>query len=385
MKKALSCLRTAYRFCIVWLCTYFVAVLVYRHTPLIPGSSRLLLAFLSLFMASLTVYSLTRLLVLFDRSIKHTEIKTKKERLSFFLFRPKACLALILFAVLPFPTYAFAEIFGTHGLFLDYLISRSIMPILFLAYLFGGITGLSYCRLNRMKKRRTSDFFFILHAIKYLPIYVFCGMMLYVLIPSLLSIPGIVKLLLSLPIVLAVLLFYLVLWTVRTIRAVLTRRKFLRLLAQTCKEHGIEMPVIRHPYRSLFRKKASPVFHIVLNGNTYACKLIGTMRPYTLYRFYAEGMGARVKLLTLRFFIPFRTSAALYRSQTELWETRFDFAFDAEENEQKVLIFNPCAKIVQGDELGKRYPLDNGLSVGKYRFYTATGFCNALSRDCLGR
>jgi len=385
MKKALPYFRTGYRFCSVWLLSCFVANFVYSHTPLMQGTSYRFLAVVSLLMATLAIYSLTRLLVLFDASIRYTGTKSRKELLVFFLSRTKAWVALILFAALPLPYYAFAALFGAHGFLLDYLISRSVLPFFFIAYLLGGMAGLTYYQLNRTKKRRTSDFFFLLHAIKFLPIYALGGVFSNILIPSLLSIPGMIKLLLSIPFTFVLMFFYAILWTVRIIRAVTTRRAFLRLLTKTCAERGIEMPVIKHPYRSLFRKKYSPVFSVTINEKKYICRLIGTMRPYTLYRFYENGIGARVKFLTFRLLVRPRFGAMLYQSRTELWETQFDFAFDAPTDSRKILIFNPCSKFVEGEDLGKRYPLDNGLSVGKYRFYTATSFCNALARDCLER
>lgn len=385
MKKVLAILRTVYRFSLIWLLTYLLADFVHLNAFRQEGVSHLFPAILSLIVAAVMIYSQTRLLVLFDRGIAYPGRKTKKEMLAYFFSRPKAWITLILFALLPLPYTAFETIFGTHGPLLDYLISRSVLPLFFLAYLIGALTGLTYYQLNRAKERRVNDLFYLIHSLKYLPLYAAGGVMLSILSIMLLSVPGFIKLFLRLSPTLTVifLLAYPILWLVRFLRAGKKRRKFLTKLADACAERGIEIPVVEHSLRSLFSKKHTPVFKLKVNGKVYTCKLIGTMRPFTLYRFYADGVVARVTILSLRLYQRLRYRATLYQSRTEMWETRYDHSFEAEDETRKIFIFNPCSKLVEGEDLGKRYPLDNGLKVGNYTFYTATGFCNAITRATL--
>ena len=387
MKKVLAILRTVYRFSLVWLLTYLLADFVHLNAFRQEGVSHLFPAILSLIVAAVMIYSQTRLLVLFDRSIAYPGRKTKKEMLAHFFSRPKAWIALILFALLPLPYTAFETLFGTHGPFLDYLISRAVLPLFFVAYLIGAVTGLTYYQLNRAKERRVNDLFYLIHSLKYLPLYAAGGVMLSILSIMLLSVPGFIKLFLRVSPTLTVifLLAYPVLWLVRFLRARKKRHEFLRKLTDACAERGIEIPVIEHPISSLFSKKHAPVFKLKVNDKVYTCKLIGTMRPFTLYRFYANGVVARVTILSLRLYQRLRYRAMLYQSRTEMWETRYDHSFEAEDETRKIFIFNPCSKLVEGEDLGKRYPLDNGLKVGNYTFYTATGFCNAITRACLER
>lgn len=387
MKKFLSVLRAIYRFALVWLLTFLLANFVHLNAWRQEGVSHLFPSILSLIMAAVMIYSQTRLLVLFDRDISYPGRKTKREMLAYFFSRPKAWIGMVGFALVPLPYTAFDTLFGSHGWFWNYLISRSVLPLFFVAYLIGILTGLTYYQLNRAKERRVNDLFFLLHSIKWLPLYSAGGVMLSILSILLLSVPGLFKLFLRLSPTLAVIfaLSYPVLWLVRILRARKKRREFLTKLADACAERGIEMPVIEHPIRSLFSKKYAPVFKLKVGSKTYTCKLISTLRPAALYRFYADGVVARVTVLSLRLMQQLRWRMMLYQSRTEMWETRYDYSFEGEDETRKIFIFNPCSRLAEGEDLGKRYPLDNGLKVGNYTFYTATGFCNAITRACLER
>ena len=146
------------------------------------------------------------------------------------------------------------------------------------------------------------------------------------------------------------------------------------------------MPRIVDPISSLFKRGGSEVFILTAKGKKYACKMVSTLKRSSIYRFYPDGKMAKVHVMVLNFLTRGRYGhgGTVLKQRTELWEKQFDVSFDAEDA-VKVLIFNPCSKIVECQYGGDSVPLDNGMSVGDYRFFTASGFTGAVARDCLDR
>ena len=148
------------------------------------------------------------------------------------------------------------------------------------------------------------------------------------------------------------------------------------------------MPSIDAPIRSLFqRKERGCVFYLRENGRKYACRLISTLKPVSVYRFYPNGEVGRVHVTYMRFTMRGHTfgGGVLYRQRAELYETKYQMGFEADEDTRKIFIFNPTAKTVEGQYGTELVSLDNGMKIGEYTFYTATGFTNAIKRDCLHR
>lgn len=394
MKKLLTVLRPAFGALITfgllyliaeWIFTALYAAKDYSGTPIF------LPALLALLLLLPFLYSTSRLLILLSRDMRWGEETTIREKLRVWFHLPQAWVIIGIFLILPYSFSAIPSLFPTMAeAGKVYLFSRLLCPLFFLAHILGLITGFTYRKKYPYKKqddRRSPEIAFVVHTSKYALIYalggIFCGFLYgaatslpalaYVILVALLSSPAVV---------IIVLLFF----GLRALNAMRKRRKFLKDFEKICEERHLRMPRIEAPYRSLFRMRDGADFVLLLNGKKYTCKLLSTMRPYMLHRISPDGTVARVHRIFLRFHAATRygfNGHTTYREGVELGETRSSFAFEGEGT--KIVIYNPCPKVAQGVSQTGLFNLDNGLFVGKYKFYTGTGFCNALSRDCLDR
>ena len=175
-------------------------------------------------------------------------------------------------------------------------------------------------------------------------------------------------------------------WIVRAIRGIRKRKRFLEQMENACALSGIPVPEIKQPCLSLFRKKEKgPIFTFTLRNRKYACKMISSLKPFTLYRFYPNGTVGHVHMLHTRMLARGRWGMgnAILKQHIELWENQYKIGFDAPEDVTKIFLFNPCTKTVELSHGNENIPLDNGMKIGEYTFYTATGLTNAIARNCL--
>lgn len=388
MKKPLTYLRSVALFATVWgallLCNFLCFSLAAQGYNLPPIFSACVALVLSLLLA----YSLSRLLVLFTpREQLYEGRKTKGERLRFLWARPILRAALLLFLLLPLPYPAFAPLFGAYSPLLRYLISRVYLLPLFVAFLLGALTGLSYREQNPKERKNTAFLLFLLHTLKYILIYSVGALFLLLLSATLISLPTLVAVVIVSRFGAAILAVFIAIWMFRILRAIRKRQKFLKELAAACASRRISMPKIKDPIRSLFKRGGSDVFYITVRGKKYACKMVSSLKRGSIFRFYPDGKMAKVHVMILSILTRGRFGAGsggLHRERTELWEKQYDVSFEAE-GAVKVLIFNPCSKIVELKHGDDSVPLDNGMTVGEYKFFTASGFTGAVARDCLDR
>ena len=132
-KKALAVVRFLFRFATVfgalWLGNFLSVYYTGRFEPQIR-------ALVSLIMTCVLLYSLSRLLVLFEHPDERYEgNKTAAEKASFLLHRKKTLVAFALFLLLPLPYPALNTFFGAFSPFIRYLLARSILPFFLLTYL----------------------------------------------------------------------------------------------------------------------------------------------------------------------------------------------------------------------------------------------------------
>lgn len=385
--------RVLYRFPIIYLAVLATSALTWRLMPPagIPYVATLIC---SLLFTVILLYSAARVLIIFEkREHLYQGEKTEKEKLVFLLHHPETRLFLLLFLLLPLPLPAFQPLFGAFSPIIRYLLSRLFFPFLVIAFLLGSLAGLHYYEKNekkgeKRKKISRAPIFFFFHVFKYVPIYAVASYCLLALTVVLVSIPGIVMLFLTTGLGVTVIVVLATVWIVFAIRGVKKRKIFLEQLKNASGQCGIFTPEIREPIRSLFRRKEKgTIFEFSIGKRKYACRLIGVFNPFTLYRFYPDGMLGHVHILYTRMLAKSRWGLgnALYKQQIELWETKREIGFEAEEGVTKIFIFNPCSKLVEGAFANENLPLDNGMKIGEYTFYTATGFTNALARNCLHR
>ena len=394
MKKLGLTLHSFYRFPATYFALWAGCAFAWKLTA--PrGVSYMLAGLVSLLFTAILLYSISRVLMLFERKAELYEgDKTFGEKIVFLWKRPKTKLALLLFLLLPLPYPAFAPFFGMYSPFMRYLASRTILPVFLLAYTLGSTRGLVWHELNEKKKSvdrkkiNRSPLHFLFHAFKYVPIYAIAAYMLLALSAVIFSLPGMIKLFITTSLGTAIIVITATVWTIRIVRGVSKRRQFLEKLADACASQNIPMPEIPGAICSLFRKKErGAVFEITLHNRKYRCKLVSSLKPYTMYRFYPSGEIGHVHTVFMRFYMRHTMfgSGVLFRQRTEIYEKKYNCAFEAEEDVAKIFIFNPCSKIVEGQYGNDSLALDNGMKIGEYTFYTATGFTGAIRRDCLHR
>lgn len=393
MKKLGLTLHSFYRFPATYFALWLGCSQMWRITST-RGFPALLAAGITLFFTLLLLYSISRVMILHEKKEDLYEgDKTWKQKIVFLWKRPKTKLALLLFLLLPLPYPVFRFLFTPFSPFVRYLLSRLFLPLLLIAFLFGSTSGLSWHELNEKKKAgkkkiNRAPILFLFHAYKYIPIYILGAYALLSLSAFIFSLPGMVKLFLTTSLGVALLAIIGALWIIRIQRGVAKRRKFLTQLSDACASQNLPMPEIKGAVKGLFRKKeASPTFEITVHGRKYVCRLISSLKPFTMYRFYPSGEIGHVHTVFMRFYMrhtPFGTGV-LFRQRTEIYEKKYNCAFEAEEGATKIFIFNPCSKIVEGQYGNDSLPLDNGMKIGDYTFYTASGFTGAIRRDCLHR
>ncbi len=160
-------------------------------------------------------------------------------------------------------------------------------------------------------------------------------------------------------------------WGFFLLRALRIRRRFFKNLKVLCRENGYEVCGKRRLYLSLFRYHDGINFTIHANGKAYDCKLFGALRRHFELFFDEKGV--------CRSRHAFRFRRVEFFSYT----TIYHFDFDSENH--KICLVLPVPKeICAGNEHWNR-PIDTGVRVGDYRIFNATGFLNALTRDCVER
>lgn len=173
------------------------------------------------------------------------------------------------------------------------------------------------------------------------------------------------------------------------IRALRIRFRFLRKLKKVCKEEGVELSRISHPYRSLFiRKNRGYEFTIKTNGKIYACKMIGAIFKSAPMVFCDNESGY------------FKFGAQVRKNDLMVFRSWFTHGFEAPEADQKILIVNPAPHVMKAIQLYTAFSsektefvtegkyermLDNASSVYGATVFSGSGFLNAVKRNCLDK
>ena len=175
----------------------------------------------------------------------------------------------------------------------------------------------------------------------------------------------------------------------RYARAIRIRRKFLKRLKKLCRAENITISEIKRPYRSLFTQKRGDFqFTVEMNGNIYACKMLGAMSKNMPMIFCDKETGY------VKYGYQFRGK------ETVFWRAWFTHGFEAPGADKKLLIVLPAPRqmfavhmhtmfatdnvtfISEGK--GQR-PLDNASVLYDMTVFSGSGFLNALKRNCLDK
>lgn len=158
-------------------------------------------------------------------------------------------------------------------------------------------------------------------------------------------------------------------WLWQLLRALRIRRRFFKNLKRLCREYGFHVEGMKRPYASLFRYRDGVNFTVYANGKGYDCKLFGALRRH--FELFFDEKGTLRYRRTIRF------------RRVELLSFTSVYDFDFESAHKKICLVVPVPKVISaGNEQWNR-PIDTGVRVGDYRIFSASGFLNALKRDCV--
>ncbi|MBE6677537.1 MAG: hypothetical protein E7597_01940 [Ruminococcaceae bacterium] len=157
----------------------------------------------------------------------------------------------------------------------------------------------------------------------------------------------------------------------RSLRALSKRRSFLRSLKELCDDKGYTVSEIQKPYLSLFKFIGGESFTLSTGEKSYSCKLVSAQKKGVPIALAEDGTLSFIHSIHLR-------RAVLYQYTTT-------YSFDYESEKPKILIINPVPKLVYVLYDGKTTEIDNGSTVGGYKFYAATGFLRAAELNILDK
>ncbi len=154
-------------------------------------------------------------------------------------------------------------------------------------------------------------------------------------------------------------------------KALISRHKFIKALKKTCSAKKCRISKINNPYKSLFSSYNGENFSVTLNGKTYSCKFISSLKSSRPLILSKDGMAMFVHGITFAGVNWFQSTK----------KCRFDY----QSNNPQILIINPSLKFTYCAENGGLSEIDNGDKIGNYLIYTGNSFINAIERDCINR
>lgn len=154
-------------------------------------------------------------------------------------------------------------------------------------------------------------------------------------------------------------------------RAVRARRTLTRRFEEVCRERGIEHTPVRYPYRSLLRTEEGADITITAKGIQYDVKLLAALNRSSRI-FFAPGNQMLI-----------RRTIKLFHRHLELFHIDTTIYYTMPGDHKKLLVICPTPARMFVTERGRTREIDTGERIGDYTLYTATGFVNAIDRDCL--
>jgi hypothetical protein len=154
-------------------------------------------------------------------------------------------------------------------------------------------------------------------------------------------------------------------------RAMRARRALVKHFEEICREGGIDHTPIRHPVRSLFYPEAGADTTFTAGGVTYDVKIIPSInRHATVY--FAPGHQMVI-----------RHTFYFLRKGFELFHFDTTYSYAMEGDHKKLVVVCPNRARMFAAEGGQTREIDTGDTLYGYTIYTATGFVNAIDRNCL--
>ncbi len=383
---------------------------------------------IGIFASFFAFYSITRLVQAYNEPLKNEYLdssvpkKTAIDKIRFFLSVKRLRICAIIFAAIYYiiPTKALHYgictcVLGEGSAFLHrFALKTALVAIFLILAICATLTAVKSWekegRLSESESRKERKEYSRLIIVT--PIaYIVGGVGLGFFFPYL---AAFVYLLMNVKALIALVLLIVIPIIFKYLRALRIRHSFIKKLRKLMHNKKCRITKIKYPYRSAFNVYKGESFTLSVNGKRYSCKLIGAPKKNMPFALLPNGYGTFVKIF--RFF------------KIEVYSYNKNFRYGYESDLPKILIINPISKflyttegvlgerdnserdmhiyttgstrnnanlkrirMLNGEEAeftingGKTARLDNGDRVGDFKIFSATGFLNAIDRDCLDR
>ena len=171
----------------------------------------------------------------------------------------------------------------------------------------------------------------------------------------------------------------------KNIKAFFKRRKFLRKLKKFCKKNKYTLEDQRYMTRSVFKEHDGANFVINAGGKRYACKMVASKTKGNPLYFTENGELYEVKTRSFTFLVSAKGMGAAMMNSMNISKSATVTSFAFESKYPKLIIVNPVPARLFVGHPDHSMPIDVGSRVGEYRIYNASGFMNAIERDCVER
>ena len=382
-------LRIVIKYALFALLAFLIRSLIFISTSDLSGSGELTalpFEWMSVFGAFLAFYTLTRSFTLYDKSYRESFFEGDQSRLTFvrkakfILCTPKFWTELVityaLVAIMPYQ-FGFRALVHTISFYKSISFSSAKLyiiliafPLLFLISFFAYLSATRWWILTYRKKKNDEEKKGGLVKTVLLTFVAYCGG-IYMLPIGLLILFSIFNVLTGTALLLVPILLLALCFIIWYAKALSKRKKFLQNLKKLCEENGFYLSKIKSGYRSIFYPTRESSFIVERGENTYECKLLCGIRRGSPMYLFGNGQGQVIHTFRLR--------------QIELFHFVTSFQFGFESQHKKIIIINPIPNMVYRSGEGRAKEIDVGEIIGDYHVYNATGFLNALERDCLCR
>ena len=155
-------------------------------------------------------------------------------------------------------------------------------------------------------------------------------------------------------------------------RAIKKRNDFIKKLHTLCTEKGFELSEIKNKYSFIWGRKSGANFTVTAHGKAYTCKFIAAKNKFIPMVLRENGEGAFHYSLKIRGIQLFNKYAY------------FEYGFEAEENERKILICSPMpAKMILIEKGRGAVPISSGANLWEYKLFGASNFLRCLEWDAM--
>lgn len=159
------------------------------------------------------------------------------------------------------------------------------------------------------------------------------------------------------------------------VRAIKKRLEFIKKLRALCAEKGYKISEIKSKYSFIFGRNDGANFKVYAHGKIYTCKFIAGKIFGVPIIFCNDGEG------NFNYILKVRGAQKVGGAPLISIRTYFEYCFEAEENEQKILICSPLPIQMSIEEHGRQTVVSSGASIWGYKLFSASNFLRCLEYD----